>query len=285
MSHSVRMVAAIIAVTLFGLTFAGGQAKGGDKEGDKLGKPDEAGKLVMRGTMEDVPLSELVQLYSTYSGRALVYDPKKMSGSVTFVAPHDGTSPTAEDALRGALNQFRLTLVSQGPFDEIVPMAEMCTMAEVVTREELRDMPALRPVRTVVQLRNVDAGVARAALQNLLSRQGGTVNPVESIENGKLSNAVIVCDFAKNVRDMLKVLDALDGDSSVESRVIRLKHVKVEDIFTAVQTASRYSGGVSSNQMTVGTSPSLNALVITGAAGSVDRVAQVVAQLDVESGN
>ena len=108
MSHSVRMVAAIIAVTLFGLTFAGGQAKGGDKEGDKLGKPDEAGKLVMRGTMEDVPLSELVQLYSTYSGRALVYDPKKMSGSVTFVAPHDGTSPTAEDALRGALKGGRV---------------------------------------------------------------------------------------------------------------------------------------------------------------------------------
>ncbi|MCZ7608133.1 MAG: hypothetical protein M5U25_19220 [Planctomycetota bacterium] len=46
--------------------------------------------LLLRGVMEDIPLSEMIQLTAEYQKIKFLYDPKKLAGTVTIVAPREG---------------------------------------------------------------------------------------------------------------------------------------------------------------------------------------------------
>ncbi|MCA8934566.1 MAG: hypothetical protein KDB68_00035 [Planctomycetes bacterium] len=263
------LVAAVLSVLCLSVPSA---QKAKPENPDKIGKSEDGEGIVLRGVVEDVPLSEIIQLYSEYKGRTVIYDPRKLSGDVSFTAPRDGFSPDMEDALRATLAEFRLTIVSTGDFDTIVPLAEACTVADVVTVDELASLPPLRPVRVVINLINADANAVRGALQNLTTRQGGMVNPVSGRGSAQ---SIIICDYAFNVLEIVKIVEQLDAPSGNESHVVKLKNRKAEELLTVVSIAA-------GKLVSVGIDAGTDSIVLSGPGDEVDRVSKVIAALDVQ---
>lgn len=266
MSYAKRLCAATLILGICLAVAASAQDEGGSIE------RVEPTQLV-KGRLDNMSLDELITMYTAETNRTVVYDPKRLQGDVTFRSSMKGTGTTSDEMLRAALIEFRLTLVAQGEFDKIIPMAEAITSCRTVSLEELKTIPDLHFARIVYHLKNSDANAVRGALQNLTTRQGGVVNPISSRkEQG--TNTVIICDLAENLREMVKMLESVDNNTSLVSQVITLKNVKASQIRLAVNSAAL-------EDVSVGVPESDKIIVLTGYQSNVDRVAAVVAALDV----
>jgi type II secretory pathway component GspD/PulD (secretin) len=246
-------------------------------QGQPAQPKEEEPALKLGNNMEDIPVAELVQLYAEYTKQAVIYDPKMLSGTVNFAAPKDGVSPDIEETLLTALSKFRLTLVKAGEYCEIVQTVEACTLCETVAASDLPDLAPHRFARVVVHLQHTDPNMMRSALQNLCTRGGGMVNPIMSQPGSGRVNALILCDTAENLRQMLKAIDEIDSAAGKASRVVSLKNAKIADIFAAVASSA-------GKEVEIGVVEESGQLVLTGRASDIDRVAGVIAALDVKSG-
>lgn len=273
MSNFIRLVSAFVLVVAVSLIAANAQREQPQPEREKPDVQDD-GKLIFKSGTDDVPLAELITLYAQDAKRIVIYDPKRVVGTVTYLAPDDGANTTLEAALRAALSEFRLSLVSVGDFDLIVPTAEVITYAPTVTLQELESVPAGRTVRVVVHLKTLDAAAARSTLMNLVSRQGGYISPMNNMTTST-TNAVVLCDTAENVRSLVKLLAEADSESSIKTQVVTLKHAKAFDLVRQIQSAS-------GKTVSVGMTEESPYVALTGSDADVKRVAALIAALDVQ---
>ena len=200
--------------------------------------------LTLHGVMEDIPLSEMIQLTAEYQKIKFLYDPRKLQGAVTIVAPREGVEvpQTAMfSVLQTFLKQFRLILAPFGEdteqsvkFYEIIPAAEAITQSkDVILLDNLNEWTDTTAdfVTLVVNLKYAEANAVRGALQNLTTRQGGVVNPINNwdatihlVMNAD-TNSLIYPDLAANQyvqtpRRAVKDDRRIGGDGN---RVVRSK--------------------------------------------------------------
>ena len=171
---------------------------------EKDGKP----AWVLRGQLE-IPVAELVEAWVRATGTPVPFMPRQVNFSASYLAPPSGITLVGDaitDFVADMLAQLRLVLVgfSSGRA-QIVQSAEAAMFAQVVSRAELEKAPASEWVTFCVMLRYAEPNAMRAALQSLVSRQGGMVNPVQG------SNGLLITDRADRVRQMAKLSDTLDS--------------------------------------------------------------------------
>lgn len=272
MSKAYRLALACLIICVFGLVAGDAQRARPDP---KLPPPDADGYFPIKGTVEDIPFSELIAAHVETSGKLLVYDPKRIQGSVTVTAPKEGRVEKPENLLRIALVQWRLVMITTGDFEQIIPLAEAITAAQSVTREELSTVPDFAYVSLTYHLKNADPNTVRVSLQSMTTRPGvGSVLMVGEREPTGV-NALIICDFAYNLRNLVTTLDQLDSEIAKESTVIKLQHVKVEEIASALESAA-------GSGMSVGFDAANNRVVLTGTELHIKRMAALVAALDTK---
>ena len=201
-----------------------------------------------------------------------MYEARRIHGTITMIAPNEAVKMSPETALRTTLAEYHLVLVDMGEFDRIVSASEMCTYAHTVNIDELDNVHDLAPVRVVVTLMNTDANAVRGAILNLTTRQAGVVSPVS--RRGRVQS-VFICDYAENVRRILKVIEQMDLQPDTVSRVVRLKNRKLDDIQQAVDSAA-------GKWVDLGFDKGTNSIVLSGAEQDVQRVNDVINTLDVE---
>jgi general secretion pathway protein D len=133
-------------------------------------------------------------------------------------------------------------------------------------------------VTEIIRLRSIDAAQAVDSVRSLVSPQG-------SVSANRGSNAIVVVDFADNVRRVREVLRRLDIDGAA-SRIVALQNASAKEIATAL-TALVSGGGAAAGGAGAGNSTasvvaveSSNAVVIRGDAATVARLAAMAQDLD-----
>ena len=243
--------------------------------GAQEAKPEAPDTYRLRGLTE-VKVDELMRLYSAQTGRPIIVQPKALPESVTVLTGEAESNAGVESLLRTTLAQYRLALVQVGEFDQIVPTVEALTWARTVRPDELKRIEPLLVVRTVVTLKHMTANAVASALRNLSNRQGGLVQPIA--DAGRQPGAVLICDYAENVRELLAVIDLIDqpreqAPDAMRSEVITLKHTQASDIMAALQSAC-------GDNVRAGVDAMNNRVVISGSNEQVERVIDVVNKLD-----
>ncbi|MCA8915700.1 MAG: type II secretion system secretin GspD [Planctomycetes bacterium] len=257
--------------------------------------------LLLRGVMEDIPLSEMIQLTAEYQKIKFLYDPKKLSGNVTIVAPREGVPvpPTAMfSVLQTFLKQFRLILAPFGEdsqqsvkFYEIIPAAEAITQSNnVVLLDNLAEWTDTTAdfVTLVVNLKYAEANAVRGALQNLTTRQGGVVNPIAGI------NSLIIADYSYNIRRLAQIIQLMDQPPrSPRLEVINIDNIDAADLVDSVnnlltqrqallQAVPRRPGSPDDETLVrVEVAPYVNAIMVTGYDAGIELVRDLVAKLDI----
>ena len=180
-------------------------------------------KTRFSGKLTDIPIEELIRMTCDMQNIQIIYDPRKVQGTVTFLAPKDGFDvPNGAffSLLQMSLKQYRLCLTPFGTNSdqsvkiyEIVPAMEAVTTATPIVLPEDIDKwtdTTDQFITLVVTLKHADANSVRGALQNLTSRQGGQVNPIAGV------NALIIIDYTDNIRRLAKVIKAIDVPTTSE---------------------------------------------------------------------
>ncbi|MBN8815004.1 MAG: type II secretion system secretin GspD [Sphingomonas sp.] len=130
-------------------------------------------------------------------------------------------------------------------------------------------------VTEIVRLRSIDATQAIDSVRSLVSPQG-------SVTANRGSNAVVVVDFADNVRRVREVLRRLDTDAAA-TRIIALQNANAKEIATALSALiSGAAGGAGTGASSASVVPieSSNAVAIRGDANTVARLAAMAQDLD-----
>jgi general secretion pathway protein D len=264
-------------------------------------QPPAAGRARGQGTVAVVPragevvlnfqaadLQAVVKAMSQMTGRNMLVDPR-VRGQVTIVSARPMPVAAAYQVFLSALKAQGFTAV-EGPGDlvRIVPVAEAKAAAPV---NEQAGAP--RGGEQVITQVLIGQHVSVVQLQNVLRP---LMSPTSQLSVYEPANALIITDYADNVRRLLRIVEKIDLPSSTDVTVIPVQYASVVDL---AELVVRLSGtGVTAPGAVPGAPPSQIAaggdrfsvvadtrtnsiLLRSDNPGRIDQLRSLIAKLDV----
>lgn len=207
------------------------------------------------------------------TGRTFIID-NRVNGKVTVVTDHPLSKSQYFEIFLSTLRANGLVAVptANGAF-RIQPTDNAASQpTSVGSRAASRDSF----ITDIVRLRRIDAASALDTVKPLVSPQG-------SVTANNADNALVIVDFADNVRRVREVLARIDADNA-SMRVITLKNAGAHEIAQALQGLAGGGGAQGSanagSNVSVVSVDSANSIVLRGDPSAVARLADVAEQLD-----
>ena len=229
---------------------------------------------------QHVDVEKLIQTVADATCRTFIV-PDSIKGKISIIGPDGGHGEIDAEqfytAFLASLDANGLTVVHSGNFFRIIekaragksPIETLVEPGEVHrTKEEM--------VTRVFQLRNADLEPVRAVLAQLLS-PGAELAPFPP-------DTLIVTEVDSNLERIEKLLARLDVAPADQLRVIPIKFAAVQEVADKIQRIldkSRTPGAKSPVGPLVVPDERTNKLIIVSNSATVERVLQVVAELDV----
>lgn len=264
--------------------------------------PDESTGMWFYGLMSSISYEEMIRHTADAQKIRFLYDPGKVKGEVTIACPKEGVFipyTAFFSVLQTFLKQAKMILSPFGEdttqsvrFYEIIPAIEAISQSPTVllldNLDNWTDMTA-DFVTLVVNLKYAEANSVRGALQNLVSRNGGQVNPIPGI------NSLIIADYSYNIRRLAMIIKMMDQPPrSPRLEVINVNYLDAEELVTSLtnllnqrqqllQTAPRRPGSPDDETLVrVEVAPYVNAIMVTGYDAGIELVRELVKKLDVQ---
>ena len=179
-----------------------------------------AGEVLLNFQAAD--LQAVVKAMSQMTGRNMLVDPR-VRGQVTIVSARAMPVAAAYQVFLSALKAQGFTAV-EGPGDSvrIVPVAEAKSAAPV---NEQAGPP--RGGEQVVTQVLIGQHVAVAQLQAVLRP---LMSPTSQLSVYEPGNALIITDYADNVRRLLRIVERVDLPTSTDVTVIPVQHASAVDL-------------------------------------------------------
>jgi general secretion pathway protein D len=238
---------------------------------DALGQapPPQAGQVL---NMRDADIRAFISDVSMLTGKTFIVDPR-VQGKVTVVSQAPLSSDDVFELFLSTLraNGFTALPTANGSY-RVVPEEGAAQDTAPFGGEGEGD----QMITEVIKLRHVDVNTALQMVQPLVNRQGRAVST-------RGSDAVIIVDYASNVRRIREVIASIDRDSSV-IRTIVLRNTSASQMARAVNDLARIQGD-SANALTNFAAVPLegsNTLIMRGPGDLLGRLVPVVEQLDAQ---
>ena len=203
-----------------------------------------AGEVLLNFQQAD--LQAVVKAMAQMTGRNMLIDPR-VRGQVTIVSARPMPISAAYQVFLSALKAQGFTAV-EGPGDSvrIVPIAEAKANAPV---NEQPGPP--RGGEQIITQVVIGQHVAVAQLQNVLRP---LMSPTSQLSVYEPANALIITDYADNVRRLLRIIERVDLPTSTDVTVIPVNNASAVDL---AEMVIRLSGtGVTSPAAVPGQPPS-----------------------------
>src|SRR5256885_7013697 len=179
-----------------------------------------AGEVVLN--FQGADLQAVVKAMSQMTARNMLIDPR-VRGQVTIVSARPMAVAAGYQVLLSALKTQGFTAV-EGPGDavRIIPVAE-AKAAAPVTEQDGPPRGGEQVITHVV----IGQHVAVAQLQNVLRP---LMSPTSQLSVYDPANALIITDYADNVRRLLRIIERIDQPSSTDVTVIPVHHASAIDL-------------------------------------------------------
>jgi len=233
--------------------------------------------------LRDADIRAFIQDASRVTGRTFIIDPA-VQGKVSVVTDRPLSRTEYLEVFLSTLRANGLVAVpTAGGAFRIQPAA---TAASQPGRVGSRGSSASTFVTEVFRLQTIDATSAVETLRPLVSREG-------SVTANRGGNAVVVADYADNIRRIRELIQRIDRDSAA-TRVIALRNAGAREIAASLQQLVGTGGGAGPNgapaagpSVSVVAIDSSNAIALRGDPPAVARLAEIAQDLDrrAESGS
>src|SRR5689334_18060847 len=167
-------------------------------------------------------LQAVVKAVSQMTGRNMLVDPR-VRGQVTIVSARAMPIAAAYQVFLSALKAQGFTAV-EGPGDtvRIVPVAEAKSAAPV----NEQGAPPRGGEQVITQVL-IGQHVSVVQLQNVLRP---LMSPTSQLSVYEPANALIITDYADNVRRLLRIIDKIDLPTSTDVTVVPVEHASAIDL-------------------------------------------------------
>lgn len=217
--------------------------------------------------MRGVDIRDVAEQVARITGRTIVLDPN-VNGVVTVVSSQPLNANGVWDLFQSVLRTNGFAVVRSGQVWRVVPQATVIQNSSAQSPGSDQQV-----VTRLIRLRNLPSDQAARALRPLVAQFG-------SLEAITEPNAIVVTDYADNVRRIAQLAEALDqgGGSSFDS--LALQHASAEDVAQALRDLyGQEAGGPR-----VAADARSNTVLITGSSADVAQARAVVAALDRPGG-
>jgi general secretion pathway protein D len=229
---------------------------------------DAAADVVIN--MRGVEIADVADQISRITGRTLILDPA-VKGAVTVTSATPLTPGGVWELFQSVLRANGFSAVRSGRAWRIVPAANAVRDGGVPSRgasgQEL--------VTRMVRLSNVPAADVARVVRPLVATFG-SVEPLTS------PNAIVITDYADNVRRVEAIARQLDGGSGATFATITLRNGNAADVAQSLTTVlGDPSGGAGAR---VAADPRSNTVIIRGTPAAVAEGRRIAASLDRPGG-
>jgi general secretion pathway protein D len=226
-------------------------------------------------------LEAVVKAVAEITGRNFLVDPR-VKGTVNIVSVHPVAKSRVYPTFLSALRMQGLAAVEGDGVVKIVPEAEAKTQAGPVAQGAV-GARGDRIVTQVIPLRYESAAQLLAVLRPL-------VTPNNAIAAYAPGNAIIVTDYADNVKRIDRIVASLDQPPAGEPMLVRVKNASALDVVALVnralaETAPAPGAPVEAQQrVSLVADPRSNSILVrTDNPARGARVRQLIEQLDTPS--
>lgn len=233
-----------------------------------LAQQSDAADIVVN--MRGVEIADVADQISRLTGRTLILDPA-VKGTVTVTSAQPLSPSGVWELFQSVLRANGYAAVRSGRAWRIVPQGNAVRDGGVPSRgasgQEL--------VTRMIRLSNVPSAEAARVARPLVASFG-------SVEPLAQPNAVVVTDYADNVRRIEGILRALDGNGSgLTFATVALRNGSAADVAQALQGVL---GDPASGGARVAADPRSNTIIIRGTPSAVADARRMVASLDAPGG-
>lgn len=232
------------------------------------------GKVTLRFANADV--EAVVRAVGHYTGRTFVVDPR-VKGTLSLSSEQPMTSDQAVAALTAALRMQGFAIVETGGVWRVVPEIDAKFQGgSVGTSKVPAGARGDQLMTQVFRLEHESAANVLTVVRPLVPAN----NPVNTYPG---SNAIVVTDYAENLRRIERVIEALDVPPAPNVEVVKLEHGIATDVASIVSrlTDTGPQSADASQKVTVLADPLTNSVVVQSAAPArVRAVKAMVASLD-----
>lgn len=223
--------------------------------------------------MRDVDIAQVAEQVSRLTGRTLVLDPA-VKGVVNVVSTEPLSAEGVWDLFRSVLRTYGFAAVRSGAAWRIIPQAA-ATQGGAIVAAGAGVARAADVVTRVIPLRSLAATDAVRVLKPLVASFG-------SVEALATPNAIVVTDYAENVRRVERLAQALDGGGGAAFDSMMLRYASAKDVGAAL---TRILGdGTAPGSPRIAIDERSNIVLVRGDAKSLGDARRMVAMLDHAGG-
>lgn len=223
--------------------------------------------------MRDVEIAQVAEQVSRITGRTLVLDPN-VKGVVNVVSAEPLSPDGVWDLFRSVLRVYGFAAVRSGAAWRIIPQASAIQggATAAVGRNTAR---AAEIVTRVIPLRNLPGDAAVRVFRPLVASFGS----VEALAN---PNAIVVTDYAENVRRIERLAQQLDGSGGSSFESMTLRYASAKDVGAAL--ARILGDGTAPGSPKIAIDERSNVILVRGDARALADARRMVALLDKAGG-
>lgn len=217
--------------------------------------------------MRGVDIRDVTEQIARITGRTIVLDPN-VSGVVTVVSAQPLSASGVWDLYQSVLRTYGFAAVRSGAVWRIVPQATVIQNSASTTNDSGQQV-----ITRLIRLRNLPSDQAARALRPLVAQFG-------SLEAVTSPNAVVVTDYADNVRRIQQVAQALDSGGGESFESLPLRYAAADEVAEAMrQLFGEEAGGPR-----VSADARSNTVLVRGSPQDLIQARNVVAALDRPGG-
>ena len=223
--------------------------------------------------MRDVEIAQVAEQVSRITGRTLILDPA-VKGTVNVVSAEPLSPDGVWDLFRSVLRVYGFAAVRSGAAWRIIPQAA-AIQGGAIAAAGPNAARAADIVSRVIPLRNLPSDAAVRVFRPLVASFGS----VEALVN---PNAIVVTDYAENVRRIERLAAQIDGGGGSAFESLSLRYASAKDVGAAV---TRILGdGTTPGSPKVAVDERSNTVLVRGDARALAEARRMAALLDKAGG-
>ncbi|QOP41716.1 secretin N-terminal domain-containing protein [Sulfurimonas marina] len=224
----------------------------------------------------NVKIDDFIELVSKITHKNILVT-QQVNGTVNFISSTPIYDDELIELLVDVLESKGFTLVQKGSRYEVIRATDAAkSNVPVIGKNKKLYGATMVTQAIVVKGENVD--VIAAKVRYLISKTAKLMTMKET-------NTLLVTDYPKNIETIKKVIKDLSSNVENIVKIIYLKNTEAKKLNLKLSEIQKsiFNQQVVSEQVTIVVDENINGLVLVGEAKNVNKLAEIVAKLDIES--
>tara|TARA_R110002072_G_scaffold51389_1_gene137861 strand:+ start:49619 stop:51493 length:1875 start_codon:yes stop_codon:yes gene_type:complete len=223
--------------------------------------------------LKNADIREFTTQVSAITGKSFIVDPR-VKGNVTVISNTSMDSAAIYELFLAVLRVHGYAAVESGNVVKIVQQVLAKQSGNSLDFVEGADSEEL--VTRVIPAKNTPSVELVKILRPLIPQYG-------HIAGLDQPNAIIISDHASNINRLVEIVERIDVVEETTTRIVELKEAWVEDMVSLLEQLAPDligKGAKGPNKITIVASERTNSLVIKGEPATLEKVVQLIKELD-----